>query len=108
MRSRNATIGVIDDIAFQTNLLALNAGVEVASRRRSRQGLRGCRLVRCANWRSVPRRPPRIKLLITTSENQVNTGVVLVGETGAEALVQIEAEVTEITAHSQRHRQGGS
>jgi methyl-accepting chemotaxis protein len=91
-------IGVIDDIAFQTNLLALECRCRSSACRRGREGL-------CRRRAGSPRTCAALgqgckgdQVLITTSETQVGTGVNLVGETGA-ALVQIEAEVTEITAH---------
>ncbi len=75
-------INVIDGIAFQTNLLALNAGVEAA---RAGDAGRGFAVVanevRALAQRSADAAKD-IKSLITTSSEQVNEGVALVGETG--------------------------
>jgi methyl-accepting chemotaxis protein len=91
-------IGVIDDIAFQTNLLALNAGVEAA---RAGEAGKGFAVV-AQEVRELAQRSARaakeIKALITTSNEQVNAGVQLVGQTG-QALVTIVAEVQEINRH---------
>ncbi len=90
-------IGVIDGIAFQTNLLALNAGVEAA-----RAGDAGKGFAVVANEvRALAQRSADaardIKNLITTSSEQVEGGVGLVGETGA-LLEKIVSSVGEISA----------
>lgn len=91
-------IGVIDDIAFQTNLLALNAGVEAA---RAGEAGKGFAVV-AQEVRELAQRSAHaakaIKALITTSGDQVKSGVSLVGETGR-ALSIIAEEVTEIDQH---------
>lgn len=75
-------IGVIDDIAFQTNLLSLNAGVEAA---RAGDAGRGFAVV-ASEVRALAQRSSeaakQIKILITSSSEQVETGVGLVGRTG--------------------------
>lgn len=94
-------IGVIDEIAFQTNLLALNAGVEAA---RAGESGRGFAVV-AQEVRALAQRAAdaakEIKALVTTSMQQVERGVRLVGATG-EALVRIQTGVADInTAISQ-------
>ena len=78
----NQIIGVIDGIAFQTNLLALNAGVEAARAGDAGKGFAVvANEVRALAQRSADAAKD-IKALITTSTEQVSTGVSLVGETG--------------------------
>jgi methyl-accepting chemotaxis protein len=89
-------ISVIDGIAFQTNLLALNAGVEAA-----RAGDAGKGFAVVANEvRALAQRSADaardIKLLITTSTEQVGVGVNLVGETGT-MLTRIVGRVGEVS-----------
>jgi len=88
-------IGVIDEIAFQTNLLALNAGVEAA---RAGEAGRGFAVV-AQEVRSLAQRSAEaakeIKVLISTSGQQVSRGVKLVTET-ERALTGIVDKVTDI------------
>ena len=88
-------IGVIDEIAFQTNLLALNAGVEAA---RAGDAGRGFAVVatevRALALRSAAA-AKEIKGLISASDQQVETGVKLVDETG-KALARIVEQVARL------------
>jgi methyl-accepting chemotaxis protein len=90
-------IGVIDEIAFQTNLLALNAGVEAA---RAGDAGKGFAVV-AQEVRELAQRSANaakeIKQLISTSRQQVEAGVQLVGESGR-SLLQIVVQVTEVSA----------
>jgi methyl-accepting chemotaxis protein len=91
-------IGVIDEIAFQTNLLALNAGVEAA---RAGDAGKGFAVV-AQEVRELAQRSAQasreIRGLISSSANEVENGVKLVGETG-KALKTIEAFVNNINQH---------
>jgi methyl-accepting chemotaxis protein len=90
-------IGVIDEIAFQTNLLALNAGVEAA---RAGEAGRGFAVV-ATEVRALAQRSAdaakEIKMLISASGTQVETGVKLVGATG-KALSRIVEQVSRLNA----------
>jgi methyl-accepting chemotaxis protein len=90
-------IGVIDEIAFQTNLLALNAGVEAA---RAGEAGRGFAVV-ASEVRALAQRSAEaakeIKVLISTSTQQVTRGVGLVAETG-HSLTRIVAQVAQINS----------
>ena len=100
-------IGVIDEIAFQTNLLALNAGVEAA---RAGEAGRGFAVV-AQEVRALAQRSAEaakeIKMLISTSTQEVNRGVGLVGQTGealrliVEKVAEIDALVAEISTSAQ-------
>lgn len=93
-------ISVIDGIAFQTNLLALNAGVEAA---RAGEAGKGFAVV-ATEVRALAQRSAdaaqSIKALITTSGEQVGTGVELVRESGTrlEAIVRRIGEISALTS----------
>jgi methyl-accepting chemotaxis protein len=105
-------IGVIDEIAFQTNLLALNAGVEAA---RAGDAGRGFAVV-ATEVRALAQRSAdaakEIKALISTSGQEVESGVKLVGETGraldriAEQVAKVNELVGEIAASAQEQATG--
>ena len=88
-------IGVIDEIAFQTNLLALNAGVEAA---RAGDAGRGFAVV-ATEVRALAQRSAdaakEIKALISSSGQQVQSGVKLVADTG-KALGRIVEQVAKL------------
>ncbi|WP_052675651.1 methyl-accepting chemotaxis protein [Agrobacterium arsenijevicii] len=89
---------MMDEIAFQTNLLALNAGVEAARAGEAGKGFAVvAQEVRILAQRAAEA-AKEIKSLITTSQQQVKSGVALVGETG-HALQTIVADVNEINRH---------
>ncbi|WP_428426454.1 methyl-accepting chemotaxis protein [Pararhizobium sp.] len=100
-REISSIIGVIDEIAFQTNLLPLNAGVEAA---RAGDAGKGFAVV-AQEVRELAQRSAKaakeIKSLITTSGDQVKTGVSLVGQAGKaleEILTQVQQINTNVTA----------
>jgi methyl-accepting chemotaxis protein len=105
-------IGVIDEIAFQTNLLALNAGVEAA---RAGEAGRGFAVV-AQEVRALAQRSAdaakEIKILISTSTQQVEAGVSLVGQTGealqriVDQVAAIDTLVTEISASATEQATG--
>ena len=90
-------LGAIDEIALQTNLLALNAGVEAA---RAGESGRGFAVV-AVEVRALAKRSAEaakeIRDLISNSNQQVQQGAKLVGESGA-ALERIVAQLAEISA----------
>ena len=99
-------IGTIDHIAFQTNLLALNAGVEAA---RAGDAGRGFAVV-ATEVRALAQRSAdaakKIKVLISTSSEQVKEGVRLVGKTvhTLEKIIvnvrELEGEVADVATAS--------
>jgi methyl-accepting chemotaxis protein len=105
-------IGVIDEIAFQTNLLALNAGVEAA---RAGDAGRGFAVV-AQEVRALAQRSAdaarEIKTLISDSNDHVQQGVKLVGETGTSLggivgkVAEIDGLINEIALSSQEQAVG--
>jgi methyl-accepting chemotaxis protein len=94
----SSIIKVIDDIAFQTNLLALNAGVEAA---RAGDAGRGFAVV-ASEVRALAQRSSEaaseIGTLISTSSENVELGVRLVGDAG-EALEKIITSISNISEY---------
>jgi methyl-accepting chemotaxis protein len=86
-------VALIDDIAFRTNLLSLNAEIEAASAGDAGRGF----AVVASEVRSLAQRSKEaadeIKALISSSTNQVDSGVELVGKTGA-ALKEVIGQAT--------------
>ncbi|TFF19183.1 PAS domain S-box protein [Jiella endophytica] len=92
----NQIISVIDEIAFQTNLLALNAGVEAARAGEAGKGFAVvAQEVRALAQRSAEA-AKEIKGLITTSSEQVESGVQLARASG-KSLEEIVARVQEVS-----------
>lgn len=92
----SSIVDLIDGIAFQTNLLALNAGVEAA---RAGEAGKGFAVV-ASEVRALAQRAAEaaneIKAKVTSSRQQVETGVALVGDTG-KALDRIVGSIAEMT-----------
>lgn len=89
-------VSLIDTIAFQTNLLALNAAVEAA---RAGEHGKGFAVV-AGEVRQLSQKTAAaskdIKALITTSANEVKTGVDLVNKTG-QNIDQLLSKISEVS-----------
>ncbi|WLS05615.1 methyl-accepting chemotaxis protein [Shinella oryzae] len=97
-REISSITDMMDEIAFQTNLLALNAGVEAARAGDAGKGFAVvAQEVRVLAQRSAEA-AKQIKDLIRKSNDEVRSGVKLVGETGA-ALEQIIRDVQEVSSN---------
>jgi len=97
-REISSITDMMDEIAFQTNLLALNAGVEAARAGEAGKGFAVvAQEVRVLAQRSAEA-AKQIKDLIRKSNDEVRSGVKLVGETGA-ALEQIIRDVQEVSSN---------
>lgn len=95
-REMELIVGTIDEIAFQTNLLALNAGVEAARAGESGRGFAVvAQEVRALAQRSAEA-AKEIKVLISSSNEQVQLGAKLVNETGG-ALGKVVGQFGEIS-----------
>ncbi|MEL7104693.1 MAG: methyl-accepting chemotaxis protein [Pseudomonadota bacterium] len=88
-------VNVINDISFQTNLLALNAGVEAARAGEAGQGF----AVVASEVRALAQRcadsARDIEQLISTSREQVSSGVKLVGDV-SEALTAMSSSIQSV------------
>ncbi|MBV9078168.1 MAG: chemotaxis protein, partial [Methylobacteriaceae bacterium] len=90
-------ISVIDEIAFQTNLLALNAGVEAARAGDAGKGFAVVASEVRARAQRSAEAAKEIQSLISSSSDQVESGVKLVDGAG-KALQRISTQVAEINS----------